>query len=96
VEKSLNLKLPARITAKVTGKLLRLVYLGAGAEEAILAETIHNHQVHINILHGRIEYIDDRPIGILIVSLDGTDSQVGQALEYLRAKVARLEEIGCG
>lgn len=96
VEKSLNLKLPARITANVTGKLLRLVYLGAGAEEAILADTIHNHQVQINILHGRIEYIDDRPIGILIVSLNGTDSQVARALEHLRARVARLEEIRHG
>jgi D-methionine transport system ATP-binding protein len=91
VKKSLDLTLPPRVLAKAKGSLVRLVYLGEKAEEPIFSETAHQHGVRINILHGRIEYIDERPIGILIVSLDGEAGLVTQALHYLASKVAKLE-----
>jgi len=96
VEKSLDLALPPRITEKIRGSLVRLVYRGERAEEPILAETVSAHRVRINILHGKIEYIDDRPIGILIISLDGAPADVQQATDHLRNQVARLEVIRHG
>ncbi|XHR30467.1 MAG: methionine ABC transporter ATP-binding protein [Chthoniobacteraceae bacterium] len=93
VEKALGLKLPDRVFDKQTGTILRLVFLGTRAEEPILNEATRRFGVHSNILHGRIEYIDDRPIGILIVSLDGQAQQVRDAIEYFQHNVARLEVI---
>ena len=93
VEKSLDLALPPRVTDKVRGVLVRLVYRGERAEEPILANTVSAHKVRINILHGKIEYVDDRPIGILLVALDGAADDVQQALGHLRSQVARLEVI---
>jgi D-methionine transport system ATP-binding protein len=96
VEKSLDLTLPERVTDKVRGVLVRLVYRGERAEEPILADTVRDYKVHINILHGKIEYVDDRPIGILIISLDGDADNIQRALGHLKTQVARLEVIRHG
>lgn len=96
VTKSLNLTLPPRIADKVQGALVRLEYLGNSAEESVLSETLRLHWVKINILHGHIEYIHDRPIGILIVGLEGAALQIDNALEFLHGVVAKVEVIRHG
>jgi len=93
VAKSLDLRLPERVLQERTGTIVRLVFLGARAEDPILNEITERFLVKANILHGRIEYIDDRPIGILIVSLQGKPARIKHALEYLQNCVARLEII---
>jgi D-methionine transport system ATP-binding protein len=96
IEKSLNLTLPPRLLAQSKGTLIRLVYLGETAEEPILASTARLYSVHINILHGRIEYIGDRPIGILIVALEGEPERIEDALRHLEIQVAKLEVLRHG
>jgi D-methionine transport system ATP-binding protein len=96
VEKSLGLSLPDRVSEKVRGVLVRLVHLGPQAEEAVLFETAKETGVHLNILHGRIEYIGGNPIGVLVVSLEGEEARVKQALERLCERVARVEVIRRG
>ena len=96
IEKSLNLSLPPRVLAKARGAIARLVYLGEKAEEPILTEATRLYPVRINILHGRIEYIDDRPIGILIVSLEGDTEPLAQTLHHLKTQVAKLEVLRHG
>lgn len=93
VEKSLGLQLPGRVLDKQTGTILRLVFLGTNAEEPVLNDAARRFGVHPNILHGRIEYIDGLPIGILIVSLEGTREQIDDAIAHFQYNVARLEII---
>jgi D-methionine transport system ATP-binding protein len=47
--------------------------------------------VHINILHGRIEYINGKPIGILLVEVGGSPRDQRLVLEKLRKRVAKIE-----
>ena len=96
VEKSLDLQLPLRVLQEQSGTLLRLVFLGARAEDPVLHETSQLYFVQINILHGRIEYIEGRPIGILIISLQGKPENIRSAQEHLHNHVARLEVIRHG
>ena len=96
VAKSLNLTLPQRVAETVQGDIVRLVFLGDNAERGILSDTQRAHQVQINILHGHIEYINDKPIGILIISLMGDRVQIKNATEHLRNQVAKLEVIRHG
>jgi D-methionine transport system ATP-binding protein len=91
VEKSLGVALPERIAARAQGLLLRLVHLGFEAEEAVLTETARELGVHINILHGRIEYINGKPIGILLVEVGGSPRDQRLVLEKLRKRVAKIE-----
>jgi D-methionine transport system ATP-binding protein len=96
VAKALDLELPERVRLNAPGVVTRLLYLGDKAEEPVLAEAVHQHGVVVNILHGRIEYIADRPIGILIVSLVGPAVRVQSALESLQDRVAKLEVLQNG
>jgi len=96
VEKSLDLRVPDRVLEEQQGEILRLVFLGARAEDPVLNETTHLFSVQINILHGRIEYIAGKPIGILLVSLQGTENNVKLATQFLQEHVARLEVIRHG
>jgi D-methionine transport system ATP-binding protein len=91
VSRALDLAVPRRVTEQCRGVLVRLLYLGPGAEEPALAETARRIGVTLNILHGRIEYIQERPIGILIVTIQGATSEIELALDELRSRVARLE-----
>jgi len=91
VERSLNLALPQQVLEQNTGTLARLVFRGVSAGNPVLADTARRHDIQINILHGRIEYIDSRPIGILIVSLEGEPARVADALQHLKNNVAQLE-----
>jgi len=93
VAQSLNLVLSPRVIAKAQGRIFRVVYLGDNAEEPVIAETARRHDVTINILHGKIEYIGDKAIGIFFIAIHGEKDWSDLAIEYIRHKVASIEEI---
>lgn len=96
VEKSLDLAIPERVLDDTPGAILRLVYKGANAESPVLSQAIRELGIHINILHGRIEYIDGKPLGVLVVALLGTDAALTRTIVFLRDRVARLEVLRHG
>ena len=51
--------------------------------------------VAVNILHGKIEYIGERALGILVVQLTAQDnpSAVALAVEHIRQRTAQVEVI---
>jgi len=93
VAQSLNLVLSPRVIADTKGRIFRVVYLGDKAEEPVISFTARRHDVTINILHGRIEYINDHPIGVLFIALSGESEWVQTAIEYISHNVASIEEI---
>lgn len=88
---TINLELPERIYKKTNKKILKIVYKGLSAEESIIADAIRKFDVKINILHGKIEYISDRALGILIVHIDGENKDVAFAEAYIKEKAAEVE-----
>lgn len=93
VSHSQDLKLPERLLSEVRGTLIKITYLGAKSEEPVLSDTINLFKVSLNVLHGKIEYIDDRPLGILIVEATGDKDKIASALIYIRGRVAAAEVI---
>jgi D-methionine transport system ATP-binding protein len=93
VARSLNLELPVRIIKENGGRILKLHYRGKRAEEPIISETARRFDVRVNILHGQIEYIGGQPLGALVVSLNGEDVAVEEALAYLGSRIAGLEVV---
>lgn len=91
ISRTLNLDLPERLLRDVQGVLLKIVYRGERAEDPILAETVRRFGVEVNILHGKIEYIGGRPIGVLIVATRGEAQAVERAVAYLREQTAEVE-----
>jgi D-methionine transport system ATP-binding protein len=101
VERTFNLDLPPHLTSERTGTLLKVLFLGERAEEGVLSAVAIRHQVTINLLHGKIEYIGHRPIGLLVVLL--TDSpaaaadappfaqRLHDAVQYITAHASQVE-----
>lgn len=93
VSHSQDLQLPERLLSEVRGTLVKVIYRGAKSEEPVLSDTINRFMVSLNVLHGRIEYIDDRPLGILILEATGDEEEIAKALIYIRGRVAAAEVI---
>ncbi|NCH87609.1 virulence-associated ABC transporter ATP-binding protein SfbB [Cronobacter dublinensis] len=95
VSHTLNLTLPSRLREHLHGSLLKILFIGDSAEQPVLSEVAVNFGVAVNILHGKIEYIGERALGILVVQLTAKDnpSAVEAAVEHIRARTAQVEVI---
>ena len=99
VEHTFDLELPQRLKESVVGRgtLLKMLFLGEPAGHPVLSEVTRRFGVSVNILHGKIEYINQRPVGLMIALLghsqdaDSNATQHGAAIEYLRSSVSSLE-----
>jgi D-methionine transport system ATP-binding protein len=93
VSHTLDLDLPLRLRQKKDVKFLKIIYSGEKAEEAVISDTIKSFGVDINILHGKIEYISNKPFGILIVQIAGNPETIKEAENYLMKRVYRIENL---
>lgn len=96
VEHTFNLELPKRLMEDLRGTLLKILFLGDRAEHPVLSEATLRFGVSVNILHGKIEYINNRPIGLLIALLSDRDvdssvSRLSEAIDFVRSSTARVE-----
>ncbi|WP_302184131.1 NIL domain-containing protein, partial [Salmonella enterica] len=69
VSHTLNLNLPERLREHLPGQLLKIMFIGDSAEQPVLSEEAIKFGVAVNNLHGKIEYIGERALGILVVQL---------------------------
>ncbi|MEA9395575.1 virulence-associated ABC transporter ATP-binding protein SfbB [Lelliottia amnigena] len=95
VSHTLNLTLPERLRQHLPGQLLKILFIGDSAEQPVLSEVAVKFDVAVNILHGKIEYIGERALGILVVQLTAQDnpSAVALAVEHIRQRTAQVEVI---
>jgi D-methionine transport system ATP-binding protein len=88
-----DLDLPERLLKNARGALIKVLYRGGKAEEPVLSDTIRRFDIALNVLHGKIEYINDRPLGLLILEAVGAETEIARALSYLQGRVAQAEII---
>lgn len=86
-----SLTLPERLLRARTGSIAQITFRGDSAEDSIISETIKHFKVIVNILHGQISYIQDRPLGILIVEIKGEQYEIERAIEFITIRTNRLE-----
>ena len=101
VEHTFNLDLPPHLTVDRSGTLLKLLFLGDQAEEGVLSAVSLRFGVAVNILHGKIEYIGHRAVGLLVVLLaDSPDARsdassyadrLSDAVRYITTQASHVE-----
>ncbi|MCR5536102.1 MAG: ATP-binding cassette domain-containing protein [Succinivibrio sp.] len=69
VKRSLNFGLSEEVRAK-GGELYKIIFKAEHAYAPTIAEISAKFQVDLSIMAGRIEYIQNQPLGCLVVSLD--------------------------
>lgn len=91
VEHSYDFDLPPRLVENLNGKIFKIVYRGEKAEASVLSDTAQRFAVKLNILHGKIEYINEQPLGVLLVNILGEPGEVTKAVHYIQSQVERVE-----
>ena len=85
--------IPDKILRQLDGNIIKLTYLGEKATEAVLSDTTSEYGVKYNILHGKIEYIGERPLGILYINLIGESDAQEKTKKALAERVENLEVV---
>lgn len=91
VQHTLHLELPVQVFQSCTGKILKVIYKGNSATEPILSKISKQFSVQVNILHGKIEYIGDQALGVLVVGIEGQAAEVEKAISYINKQNIRTE-----
>ncbi|MBM7713143.1 D-methionine transport system ATP-binding protein [Bacillus thermophilus] len=86
-----SLELPERLLLGRKGAIVQITFKGDSAEEAVISETLRQFHISVNILHGQISYIQERPLGTLIIEMIGSQSDVRQAIRYITKRTNQLE-----
>ncbi|WNB92069.1 methionine ABC transporter ATP-binding protein [Bacillus sp. NEB1478] len=89
----LQMNLPEQLLAGRRGVVIKIHFKGAVAEEAVVSELFQNFKLKGNILHGKIEYIQETPLGIFIMELIGDASEIEKAISYITTKLDSLEVV---
>jgi D-methionine transport system ATP-binding protein len=93
VEGTFDLELPPRVLEDAAGPILKITYRGGDAEKPVLSEATKETGASFNILLGKIEYIDDRPLGILLVEASCPPADLPAVVAYLEGRGAAVEAI---
>ena len=88
--------LPPEVIEYTKGPLIKLTFRGSRANTPVISEATVRFGVKFNILVGRIEYIEDKPLGVLYVNPVGNTDAVRHALDYLKEVVKEVEVIEHG
>lgn len=93
-----NTLLPDNVKSNATGKLVRLRYIHENATRPILYQSAHQTHVEFNILHGFIEYFNDRTtgnraLGNLVVELIGEPNNINALITLLKNHHVIVENI---
>ena len=86
-----QIEVPERVIDAVKGEIIKLTYRGEKSLEPIIAYTNKKYDVVLNILHGDIDYIQEKPVGILVVSVEGDAKAISEALKYIGENIEEIE-----
>ena len=86
-----DIVIPQGVLDEVKGDIVRLIYKGDSSFDPVIATANQKFNVVINILHGNIEYIENKPIGVLLVRLSGKTEDIRHALVYLNENIGQVE-----
>lgn len=86
-----SFEIPIAILNEVKGRIVKILFKGSVAEEGVISDTIQQFDVKGNFLHGTIEYIQERPLGIFIMELQGSDDNIARANAYMEQRGAIVE-----
>jgi D-methionine transport system ATP-binding protein len=89
----LQFEIPQQLLANRKGTIVKVQFKGTVAEESVVSDALKKYEVDGNILHGRIEYIQNVPLGIFVMELTGQKAEVEKAIQYITERTAGLEVI---
>lgn len=93
IQSVVSFHIPEEILNEVQGEVVKVIFKGDIAGEGIISDMLQQYTIKGNFLHGTIEYIQNRPLGIFIMELLGEKDAVEQAKSYLQQRGTIVEVI---
>jgi len=94
ISRNSNLELPKEILESIdNGEIIKVFYKGDNSLKPIISEAAKNFSVNISIIHGKIDYIDGKPIGTLIINIIGEKDEISKTKKYIKENVIKTEII---
>ncbi|AJY74724.1 methionine ABC transporter ATP-binding protein [Paenibacillus beijingensis] len=93
IQNTLEFKLPPKLWDKLdpAGKVVKVLFRDEAAEQAIVNDLLKASGIKANILHGKIEYIGDKPLGTFIMEVTGSPVEIDHAIQYLLGRNCGVE-----
>lgn len=91
IKRTQNFEIPEGILSEISGDVLKITYRGESAVGPVLSDIARETGADYNILHGKIEYINGIPLGILYVNIPGSSELRETVREKLREKTSEVE-----
>ncbi|MCM3550218.1 DL-methionine transporter ATP-binding subunit [Niallia circulans] len=88
--------IPEHTLRQFSGTIAKVIFKGSVAQQGIISDTLQQFSVKGNFLHGAIEYIGGRPLGIFIMELKGEPTAIQEAIAYIKQRSAEVEVIRDG
>lgn len=93
VSKNSDLRLPEVVRRDlVKGKLYKVNYIGETSLNPIISEASKKFNTQISIIHGKIDYIDGKPLGSLLIDIIGDDEEIEKTRAYIEKNAEVNEE----
>lgn len=93
IKSVVSFDIPNEILKDVKGQIIKILFKGEVAGEGVISDTMQRFNVKGNFLHGTIEYIQERPLGIFIMELQGEAAAVNEAKQYMEQRGAIVEVV---
>lgn len=93
IDSVLQFDLPEHLWASNKGTIVKVELSGEQAKNSLITEILQTFRIKGKILHGKMEYIQDMPLGIFILELDGDRSEIERAIHYITKQSKRLEVV---
>lgn len=91
-----SFEVPEAILERVTGRIVKVLFKGNVAGEGVISDTVQMFDVRGNFLHGAIEYIQEVPLGLFLMELQGHPDNINRAVTYMEGRGAQVEVIRNG
>lgn len=94
VHRSLSLEVPKELVRNLdSGQLVNIHYQGFDAFSPIISTISKELDVYFSIIHGKVDYIDGKALGVLLVHITGAPGEIERSIHLLREDVFMLELI---
>lgn len=74
-------------------KMVMLTYSGGNAGEPLISYLAQEFDIKANIIYGNIDFLKDKPLGKLVVTLSGEAENMKRAMEYIHSLSVDMEVI---
>lgn len=92
ISKNSNVDLPSEVVDSINdGELLKVHYKGENSLKPVISDVAKKFNVDISIIHGKIDYIDGKPVGTLIINLIGDKEEINIAKSFIKENVDNAE-----